>query len=239
MKNNISSVLRKLFFELKGIMILAGLTLLILILSFILRIEFLLLFSAFLMSLTLFLIFILFFIEIYRRNWHAVLVCFLFGFFLFFISFVVSFSDPDFYAVRLEIPENIEFKKPLELKTKEEYEDLKKSSFSDLRFELINSFQPGIYEYMFWYTPKQDGSVYLKVFEITQNDPLSVPRLTDRSKMKVAKGESTLVNKDFTIYEGDWGQYYVARIEVWFAPENNREEYKLIEKNYIVEGWMR
>ena len=44
---------------------------------------------------------------------------------------------------------------------------------------------------------------------------------------------------DFTIYEGDWGQPYGARFEVWFIPDNKNEEKKLAQKNYIIEGWMR
>ncbi|WP_348636566.1 hypothetical protein QLS71_015380 [Mariniflexile litorale] len=44
---------------------------------------------------------------------------------------------------------------------------------------------------------------------------------------------------DFTIYEGDWGKPYGARFEVWFKPDNGGKEVKLLEKNYIIEGWMR
>jgi hypothetical protein len=42
------------------------------------------------------------------------------------------------------------------------------------------------------------------------------------------------------ILEGDWGQFYGARIEVWFKPDDiNKPERKLMIKNYIVQGWMR
>ena len=50
----------------------------------------------------------------------------------------------------------------------------------------------------------------------------------------------TVVDKQqFTIYEGDWGDYYAARIEVWHQDANTGEETKLMEKTYRVDGWMR
>lgn len=41
------------------------------------------------------------------------------------------------------------------------------------------------------------------------------------------------------IYEGSWGDKYGARIELWFEPLNGSKDYKITERNYIVEGWMR
>ena len=46
-------------------------------------------------------------------------------------------------------------------------------------------------------------------------------------------------NDHFTIYEGDWEKPYGARFEVWFKADNENEEIKLFEKNYVIEGWMR
>lgn len=45
--------------------------------------------------------------------------------------------------------------------------------------------------------------------------------------------------QEFTIYEGDWGDYYAARIEVWHKDAQTGMERKLMEKVYRVEGWMR
>ena len=39
--------------------------------------------------------------------------------------------------------------------------------------------------------------------------------------------------------EGDWGKPYGARFEVWFKADNENEEIKLLEKNFVIEGWMR
>ena len=45
--------------------------------------------------------------------------------------------------------------------------------------------------------------------------------------------------QQFSIYEGDWGDYYAARIEVWHKDASTGVETKLLEKTYRVEGWMR
>ena len=92
--------------------------------------------------------------------------------------------------------------------------------------------------------------LYLKAFEITQNDPLSVDRLKESSTISVYNSTDSLVmfqmdkgnskyGRPFTIYEGDWGKPYATRFELWFVPENGGQERKLIVKNYKVEGWQR
>ena len=45
-------------------------------------------------------------------------------------------------------------------------------------------------------------------------------------------------DKEFTIFEGDWGDCYAARIEVWFKDKQGHKR-KLSEKVYSVQGWMR
>ena len=53
-------------------------------------------------------------------------------------------------------------------------------------------------------------------------------------------GDKTLFqNIEFTIYEGDWEDYYAARIEVWHKDASTQKETKLLEKVYRVDGWMR
>ncbi|WP_262887711.1 hypothetical protein [Chryseobacterium potabilaquae] len=42
----------------------------------------------------------------------------------------------------------------------------------------------------------------------------------------------------FTIEEGDWGDYYGSKVEVWFQPEDPaKPERKLLTKNYIIQGF--
>lgn len=109
-----------------------------------------------------------------------------------------------------------------------------------------NDFLGGIYKYDFSYGPLPAGEIYLKCFEVTENIPLSdkwglkSPEKKGRVEISQTKSFSKLVNQQrFTIYEGDWGDYYAARIEVWFKDAETGEEKKLLEKVYRVEGWQR
>ena len=100
----------------------------------------------------------------------------------------------------------------------------------------------GMYQYDFYYGPLPAGEIYLKCFEVTENIPLSETRIKKRSRVKFDTTTSftKLVDKQgFVIYEGDWGDYYAARIEVWYKNAATKEEKKLAEKVYRVEGWMR
>ena len=76
-----------------------------------------------------------------------------------------------------------------------------------------------------------------------QNDiPLSEEGILEESL--VSRGTTTsftqlVSRKKFTIYEGDWDDYYAARIEVWHKDASTKKETKLLEKVYRVDGWMR
>lgn len=110
-------------------------------------------------------------------------------------------------------------------------------------FVLRDDVQPGIYNLTLRVNPGEAGTVYLKAFEVTENLPLSVGRLEDRSNERVGWSENPeekfLSEVEFTIYEGDWEKYYAARFEVWFRPASGGEERKLMERIYKIEGWMR
>ena len=72
---------------------------------------------------------------------------------------------------------------------------------------------------------------------------LSTDRLPNSSSVKVYNPTDSIkkfgTTSHFTIYEGDWGQPYASRFEVWFKPDNGGKERKLFKKNYKIEGWMR
>ena len=112
----------------------------------------------------------------------------------------------------------------------------------DSYLQLWNGIQGGIYLYSFYYPALSDGEVYLRCYEASKNLELSASRLRVASTVEV-KGhtEFGLVadKQQFSIYEGDWGDYYAARIEVWHKDASTGVETKLLEKTYRVEGWMR
>lgn len=108
---------------------------------------------------------------------------------------------------------------------------------------LRNGMQGGIYEGFLWCDPGEKGTIYLKAFEITKGTPLSAERLKHSSAC--VSGWSEDPNEQFcsglyfTIYEGEWDQFYGARFEVWFKPDKGGPERKLFEKNYRIQGWQR
>jgi hypothetical protein len=108
---------------------------------------------------------------------------------------------------------------------------------------LYNGFQPGIYDTESWVNPGEPGTVYLRAYEVTRKTRLSEGRLYESSNERVGWSENPeelfLYNTHITIYEGDWGQPYAARFELWFKPESGAAERKLIERNFKIEGWQR
>ncbi|ALM50588.1 hypothetical protein AMR72_17900 [Flavobacterium psychrophilum] len=151
-----------------------------------------------------------------------------------FLSIYIMFYPYDYYANNLEIPKDITIEVP-------------KDSLSDvfinpIDFKLYNRFQPGIYTYDICINSPAKGTVFLKAFEVTHEDPLSVEELKLRSAITVNLSDSIAhyrLKDDFTIYEGDWGKPYAARFEMWYKNEKTGKEKKLTQKIYKIEGWMR
>ena len=107
-------------------------------------------------------------------------------------------------------------------------------------FKLINGMQGGIYRYLATVNPGEDGEVYLRAYEVTKGTRLSADCMKRRTLEKVTgRGEKIVgIGREFTIYEGDWGKYYAARIEIWFVPTKGGKPRKLKEKLFRVQGWM-
>ena len=98
--------------------------------------------------------------------------------------------------------------------------------------------------HIYYYTGLPAGKIFLKCFEATENIPLSEDRIPERSAVSVGSTEGfpfhqMVDHQCFTIYEGDYEDYYAARMEVWFRDSLSGAERKLTEKVYRVEGWMR
>lgn len=168
------------------------------------------------------------------------------------LAFIVTFislfgADTDTFADNLIIPENIEIGYPVDLQMDENFEGIRPDSISlkngEPKFQLYNSFQGGLYEYDIWIGSDKSGVLFLKAFEVTQEVQLSKSTLKESSAIHIESTNGKIqkfgTNAPFTIYEGDWGKPYGARFEVWFKADNQNEEIKLFEKNFIIEGWMR
>ncbi len=171
-------------------------------------------------------------VQIVIGKWFYLFPQLIISFFLYsWVSILLVFSPPDYYGAHKVIPNNIEISKPLD--SIPNNKELEKNNLI-----LSNSSQPGIYNFYTKVKPKELGIFYIKAFEITSNDRLSEDRMKNQSTIKIDNLESKIYFGEFTIYEGSWGDKYGARIELWFAPKKNKE-YKIAERNYIVEGWMR
>jgi hypothetical protein len=108
---------------------------------------------------------------------------------------------------------------------------------------LRDSFEGGIYEATLRANPGEPGLAWLKAFEVTKSTPLSVSRLAEYSNVRLGwssdPDELFTGGSTFTIYEGDWDQYYAARFELWFRPDSGAPERKLAERTFKIQGWMR
>jgi hypothetical protein len=214
------------------------------------KISFLRSFSLTLLLASLFLLFISSIYQFYKRKWLGgfISLATALGTIAFFIiialgSFLITMIGGDQWADNLKIPENIPLSKPLDTEQNGRRTDyIQNIKRNELDFQLYNSFQPGIFEYDIWVPKIEKGKVHLKAYEITQNYRLSETALSENTLIEIYNPTDTILKigtkTDFTIYEGDWGKPYAARFEVWFKPDNNEKERKLLERNYIIEGWM-
>lgn len=180
------------------------------------------------------------------RKWWQFVGSFLISLIITSISALVSLflvmyyplNDP--FGEKHPIPQGMEVCIPVDMESHEK--PVADSLDTDSYLQIRNDFQGGIYLYDFYYRALPAGEIYLKCYEVTENIPLSADRIIEESKVST-EGTSSFAQlvsrKRFTIHEGDWGNYYAARIEVWHKDAATGEETKLCEKTYRVEGWMR
>ena len=164
------------------------------------------------------------------------------------LSTFMAMSCPDGFARAHPIPDSLHYNIPLKSGDPFIYEDSDEIAQIDSTDTATwlqvwdKPGQGGIYKYDFHYGALPAGEIFLKCFEATDNLPLSEDRLWEKSKVAVPANSSfaKIVGKqEFTIYEGDFDDYYAARIEVWFRDAETGAERKLLEKIYRVDGWMR
>lgn len=171
-------------------------------------------------------------IQIVNKKWYLIIPQVGVSILLYtFLSIVFLFSPPDYYGAHKVIPKWIEINKLIEgIPTKEEFK----------KYDLIisSSFQPGIYNYFTDFETSNRGYFYIKAFELSSGDRLSKDRIHLRSRVKKDSIQNSYYTGEFTIYEGSWGDKYGARIELWFESDK-LDNFKITERNYIIEGWER
>ena len=187
------------------------------------------------------------FLLIFKKWWRFLLslilgaLTLIFFLYILMIGFELAFNPgPDNFGKEHTIPAQLDYHLPLL-----EGEDLPHpidSPAPNTWLQIWNDVQGGMYTYDFHHPALEEGWIYLRCYEATENIPLSPDRISATSM--VATPSTTSFSKlvegqRFTIYAGDWGDYYAARIEVWHKDANTGKERKLMEKVYRVEGWER
>lgn len=154
------------------------------------------------------------------------------------VFFYVFFYPRDLFFSHLGIPDNMEYMTPIDLQTQNSADSIMTLNLENGKFILANYGQGGMYKTFVWINPKEEGRIYIKVFEAKGNISLTNDRIRKASEIKVVKDELRCYSQEFTIYDGVWECYYLGRIEVWFNPKNG-EDYKLLDEIYRIEGWIR
>lgn len=162
------------------------------------------------------------------------------------VVFMVS-TLPDHYASRHPIPEGIELNEPLKIEIKYPYRDTSYTAAlvdpEDPQTWLQLAGEWGQYRYDFYYPALEDGTIFLRCFEAGSGEPLSEENIIFRTVTEVKDhtefGQvANMRQKDFVLSEGDFGDYYAVRVEVWHQDVYG-EETKLLEKVYRMDGWTR
>lgn len=185
-----------------------------------------------------------------EKKWGKALISFLGAVgilvILWFPLVMAAMSAPDFFGKKHPIPEGLEYYEPLgerfELSNTKNYPAEIDSLKPETYLQLWHDDQGGMYLYDFYYPSLPSGDIFLRGYEVTKNIPLHLERLEPHSTVSIdstATFSQLVDNQTFTLYYGDWGDFYAARFEVWHRNAVTGEETKLLEKIYRVEGWMR
>lgn len=175
-----------------------------------------------------------------NKKWWKFIVSLLVSVFFLLISplplAMAAGSGPDSFGKRHPIPEGMVYNIPLE--------DI--NGFAEAQIDSLdtNSYLQiwGCwirYRYDFYYDSLPAGDIYLRCYEATDNIPLTLSPNSSVQIDSVYTFSKIVDKQDFYIYEGDPGDYYAARIEVWHRDRKTLKERKLLEKIYRVEGWAR
>lgn len=161
------------------------------------------------------------------------------GFFIIsFVLWAVTPPEKDTFGQDHPIPEDLVCLEPDESFCEEDVDSTDASTWLRIQHE----YQPGRYEFQYFSTALPDGYIYLKCYEATANIRLSEDRILKHTQTEVSHhtvfgpvgGYSV-----FTVYEGDIGDLYAVRAEVWHHETATNKERMLCQKVYRMQGWER
>ena len=159
---------------------------------------------------------------------------------IWFIFGILSEENAERKFYNIEIPDNLNFEKPLEFLSTQQIDSLEKLIIDKEKIVIIGDGYSG-YDFYMWHKPNEKGEIYIKAFELTQNIQLSEWKLSNRTRNKISE-----LNDNYKLYkgntvidEGTFEHYYPTRFELWFKSESSGIEKKLTEKYYVIDGWDR
>ena len=158
----------------------------------------------------------------------------------------------DNFGRRHPIPQDMEYYEPFVSRNSN---DLSQQDSITISRGILLKGQLGMYSYMASVPAiPETGEIYLKLYETTSNLPLSEVNVKYNSTITVEPSDTAVIYqmKDdepidfahndkqyFTIKEGSWGDYYAARVELWYQPVSLEEPQLLKTAIYKIEGWSR
>jgi hypothetical protein len=159
------------------------------------------------------------------------------------LSFWASFNDYryDHFADNLTIPDGLKTEEPL-------YDTLEKGQIESIKLScrdtLILYSDGQQYSADIWFSPKEEsGKVCIEAIEVTTGTELSDLKEKTLTPIAATTESNRMICQyinSFSIYEGNFGQYYAAEIKAWFIPDNpENEPYVIASKIYKVQGWQR
>lgn len=169
--------------------------------------------------------------------------CFLSFVVLSVIGFLFAYCPPKSpyktYNNDIKNPKNAKFSMPLKMDASGEKQLVEVVSPNVILYDYL---QPGTYKYDVFLKKIEKGKVYLKVYDFNTNRILSEKEIKKKSQLEVFNPTDELkefgLENDFIVEEGDWGDYYGSKVEVWFQPDDTtKPERKLLTKNFIIQGF--
>lgn len=158
----------------------------------------------------------------------------------------------DNFGRRHPIPQDMEYYEPF---VSRNCNDLSQQDSITISRGILLKGQLGMYSYMASVPAiPETGEIYLKLYETTSNLPLSEVNVKYNSTITVEPSDTAVIYqmKDdepidfahndkqyFTIKEGSWGDYYAARVELWYQSVSLEEPQLLKTAIYKIEGWSR
>ncbi len=140
----------------------------------------------------------------------------------------------------IEIPEYLNLKRTIEYLNQNQIDSIKRIDVQKEKLEIFGNGYSG-YDFYIWHKPTEKGEIFIKAFEITKNQRLSKEKIYNKTKTEITTIDTNFhfYQVNSLIYEGSLGKFYPARFELWFKSKNIGIEKKLIEKEYLIDGWDR